>query len=145
MLKGTSTMIAALLVTTPVLHAAGDLDRELLSGTQNQMVMNCTPFRGTEKNVGKEMLIPDRFNPGICWGAFLYLGTIIQVKNENKQPLLAICAPQEVSVNHLIAKFLTYADEHPEMGDKSFAYSAQKALLDSYPCAGRTMIIGQGR
>lgn len=143
MLKGTSALIAALLFAIPRLQAAGDLDRELLAGTQDQMVMNCMPFRGTEKDAGKETLIPDRFNPGVCWGAFLYLGTIIQVKNANREPLLAICVPREVSINQLIAKFLTYADEHPQMGEKSFAYSAQKALTESYPCTGRTMTFGQ--
>jgi hypothetical protein len=145
MFKRVCKVMTALLLATPAPTAAEDSTRELLSGTQNQMVINCNPFRGAENNAPDEFVIPDRLNAGICWGAFLYIDAMLQVKNEKNQHLLAICKPQEVTIRHLIEEFLAYADEHAEFGNKSFAYSAQLALFKAYPCAGRAVTVGEGR
>ena len=136
---------AAMLLVFLIGDLAHSSAQTALSGTQSQMQINCSSFRDLRQAAGSDIVIPDGLTAGICWGAFLYVGGIIQVKNGNGEAVLAICAPESTQINQLINTFLDYADWHPELGDRSFVYSTQMALAQAFPCAGRKVTIGEGR
>ncbi len=139
---------AAIAVMVLIFSTAGlaePSDQEPLFGTQNQMLINCSSFRGDAGPAGSTVMIPDRFTAGICWGAFLFMSGSIQIKNEQGQSVLAICTQELLSTNQLISKFLMFADQHPELGDKSFVYSAVMALAQAFPCAGTKVTVGKRR
>lgn len=108
-----------------------------------EMVSNCEAI-SEAKIVGDHISLPQDFQSGVCWGAFLSFQSAIRYadntnvdgsKSKFYRPLFQICAPPDSTASQLIKVFMNYASRHPEQLSKDYFRVALSANKEAFPCS----------
>lgn len=79
-----------------------------------------------------KLYMPQTFDSGFCWGAFAALQNLGDAIVADEKKLLGFCAPSDRV--QLIKVFMRYVDQHPEIGNRTFAEIAARAFIEAFPC-----------
>ena len=77
---------------------------------------------------------PDRFQVGMCWAAIGALQGAIVLTDKSGKPILNVCAPPESNRPQLVAIFIKYAEDNPQLLHRPFVDVALQSLRTAFPC-----------
>ena len=83
------------------------------------------------------LVLPNDVSTATCWGTFAAFQGFLAMVDENGSRLLGACAPETVTRTQLVRIYQKYVSERPQEGHLSFAYMAQAALMNAFPCPKR--------
>ena len=79
--------------------------------------------------------LPPGQGPGVCWGAFGTIqSVIVRGPVGEQQPFFLVCAPARSTRIQLIANFVKYVDHHPSSSRAEFFDVALEGLREKFPC-----------
>lgn len=110
--------------------------------TAGEMLSKCSSFRDAREVNGAVRLVD--IEAGVCFGAFLTIWETTSVVNNEKLPMLYICAPRGTTVVQFIRIFVQYAEVHPEEQHEPSFLIAADSLIRAFPCEGKTFSATSG-
>lgn len=102
--------------------------------TAEEMLSACRPITMSKVSDGK-IDLPMTYDSGLCWGAFAVLNQAMMLLNSDGSPSLHVCLPESATRTELIAIFVKYVENHPEVYSQNFALTALNAEHKSFPCS----------
>jgi hypothetical protein len=98
-----------------------------------EILSACRPMAEAEIQ-GKSVKFPPGFPPGMCWGAFSILQSVIMHDDDNGKPTYRVCAPANHSRTQLINVFVDYGRRNPKRFHEEFFSVVIDALSEAFPC-----------
>ena len=78
---------------------------------------------------------PKNFESGECWGALSALQYVSRLVDLKGQPLLPIgCVPEKTTRTQLVAIFVAYARDNPQLWHEDFVSIAMTAFKAAFQC-----------
>ena len=68
-----------------------------------------------------------------CWGAFAVIAKAVTYSWHGEQ-IWSACVPGEARRSQLIAVFVTYLDQNPDLGQAHFMDVVLESLQTAFPC-----------
>lgn len=105
--------------------------------TAEEIVSSCRAL-SEAKVKGDDVILPEDFDSGVCWGTFAMVQqmiTVERIQNGVHVPLFPVCAPVESTRTQLIQIFEQYAARHPECLHERFWPVVQSSLQGAFPCS----------
>jgi hypothetical protein len=121
--------ITALILVRPITATVEDKSAE-------RWVSLCRPVVEAPLDRNGDVVTPDTFSAGRCFGAFESLQVLSALQIGGK-PALGICPPTKTTMTQWVAVFVEYTKRHPERYQEPFARVALDALAESFPCRGK--------
>ncbi len=118
-------VVAALLVFACPSASAADSVQEMLSA--------CRPIAKADVISG-QVMFPQNFSTGYCWGAFTSIQKVIVHTDENWRPLYAVCAPPGNTLSQLIAILVAFGEKNPQRLHEDFFGVALESFRSAFPC-----------
>jgi hypothetical protein len=86
------------------------------------------------KVTGESVTLPAGQGPGVCWGAFGTVQSVIYRARVGERPFFLVCAPAQSTRIQLITNFVKYADGHQDRLRRDFFDIAVEGLQKKFPC-----------
>jgi hypothetical protein len=105
--------------------------------TAGQMDSECEAVLSSAKATSDPDAIEldNTFSTGTCWGAFLAIQQLVNVKFAGaRRMMFRVCVPEDTKLIQLIQVFDAYVKHHPERSGEAFSIVAIGSLYDSFRC-----------
>jgi len=117
-----------------LLGAASLFALQCRAETSEEMLSACRTI-STAKVSNGNIVMPEDFESGKCWGAFEVLQNLLRVENTStKQSFFGVCMPEKATRTELIAIFIQYMGKHPEKYSDGFSFVVLSALWEPFHC-----------
>jgi hypothetical protein len=128
----TLASIAALAIALSTSAMAADYGNDSASA----YLSYCRPVAAAKVLGNDQIEFPLNAQTEKCWGAFTAIQQMIPIIEAGADtPLLRVCAPESGMTTQLVAVFVKYASDHPELRHLSFGQVALQSLWKAFPCA----------
>jgi hypothetical protein len=127
--------IAVLLIAAGVLEPSFPATADPY--TAEQMVSECESLLSSARTTSDPDAIEldNTFSTGTCWGAFLAIQQLVNVKLSGaRRMIFRVCVPEDTKLIRLIQVFDAYVKHHPERSGEAFSIVAIGSLYDSFHC-----------
>jgi hypothetical protein len=102
--------------------------------TAEEMLSGCRSV-ATAPIVGDSIRIPNDGQQ--CWGAFTVIQDMTRRTDASGSRMFSTCSPTTSTESEMVAVFVKYVDDHPNVRHQNFVDIALAALRVAFPCTPR--------